>query len=249
MNRRAFTLIELLTVIAVIGILSALLLPALGKAKLAAQRTKCASNLCQLATATEIYWDDNKGDCFRCVFGSTNYGCIYWFGWIGPGAETHRAFDLSRGSLFPYLWGSDVRLCPSLGAAMEGFKLKATNVVFSYGYNRYLSTGISSPPIKINKIRRPTETVLFADAAQVNDFLPPASVSNPMLEEFYWLDLETNYASSRNYPNGHFRHARRANVTFCDGHVGMEAMVPGSLDKKLPNVFVGQLRPEILLIP
>jgi prepilin-type processing-associated H-X9-DG protein len=70
-----------------------------------------------------------------------------------------------------------------------------------------------------------------------------------MLEEFYYLDLETNYAGANNYPNGHFRHAQRANVTFTDGHVALEAMVPGSLDAKLPNQFVGQLRPEILVVP
>ncbi len=50
-------------------------------------------------------------------------------------------------------------------------------------------------------------------------------------------------------PNGHFRHAQRANVTFADGHVALEAMVPGSQDKKLPGQFVGQLRPEILSVP
>jgi prepilin-type processing-associated H-X9-DG protein/prepilin-type N-terminal cleavage/methylation domain-containing protein len=245
---RAFTLIELLTVIATIGILSAILLPALGEARLAAQRIKCVSNLRQLGMATEMYWGDKKGNCFRYTFGSTNYGQIYWFGWIGPGLEGHRSFDLSCGALFPYLEGSDVRLCPALGTAMAGFKLKATNIVFSYGYNRYLSAGLSSSPIKINKITRPTATALFADAAQVNDFLAPASPTNPMLEEFYYLDLETNYASPYNYPNGHFRHDQRANVIFCDGHVGMEVMVPGSVDKKLPNVFVGQLRPEILIV-
>ena len=246
---RAFTLVELLVVIAIIGIISALLLPALSRAKLAARRTKCVSNLRQLGMATEIYWDDNKGDCFRYTFGLTNYGQIYWFGWIGPGQEGHRSFNLSCGALFPYLGGNDVRLCPALSAAMAGFKLKATNIVFSYGYNNYLSASLSSPPTKINRINRSTETALFADAAQVNDFLAPASPANPMLEEFYYLDLETNYASSHNYPNGHFRHDQRANVIFCDGHAGMETMVPGSLDKKLPNVFVGQLRPEILLIP
>ena len=70
-----------------------------------------------------------------------------------------------------------------------------------------------------------------------------------MLEEWYYLDLETNYASANNYPNGHFRHSQKANVAFCDGHVGVEKFVPGSIDPKLPSQFVGQLRPEILTLP
>ena len=44
------------------------------------------------------------------------------------------------------------------------------------------------------------------------------------------------------------RHGTRFNVVFCDGHVGMEIMLPGSLDQRLPNQFVGQLRPEILTL-
>ena len=70
-----------------------------------------------------------------------------------------------------------------------------------------------------------------------------------MFEEWYYLDLETNYSNFNNQPNGHFRHSQRANVAFCDGHVGMETMVPDSLDKRLPNQFIGQLRPEILKLP
>ena len=67
-----------------------------------------------------------------------------------------------------------------------------------------------------------------------------------MFEEWYSVDLETNYANSRNQPNGHFRHAQRAGVTLADGHAGLERAVPGSYDKRLQNLFIGQLRPEIL---
>ena len=70
-----------------------------------------------------------------------------------------------------------------------------------------------------------------------------------MLEEWYYVNWSTNYSSSSYYPNGHFRHAQRANVVFCDGHAGPEAMVPGSLDRKLPSQFVGCLRREILTLP
>lgn len=246
---QAFTLVELLVSIAVIAILAALLLPALGQSKLSAQSAKCVSNLRQLGVAAELYWDDNKGNTFTYVFASTNYGETYWFGWLGPGPEGQRAYDLSWGALYPYLNGSDVRLCPTMGDALSQFKLKATNLVFSYGYNFYLSTPPGKTAINATKLRQPSQTALFADAGQVNNFEAPASPSNPMLEEFYYLDLETNYSSPNNYPNGHFLHNREANVVFCDGHVGLEKFVPGSIDPLLPNQFVGQLRPAILTLP
>ena len=243
MKRHAFTLMELLVVIAIIAILAAMLLPALAKAKASAWRAQCTSNLRQLGIATQLYWGDNEGNCFNCLYAPTNGGQTYWFGWIGPGPEGQRPFDLSVGKLFPYLNGSNVRLCPALNSTVAQFKLKATNVVFSYGYDNYLSTGPSLPPINCERIKQPTEMALFADAAQVNDFQAPASHSNPMLEEWYYVD------NTVNYPNGHFRHAKKANVTFCDGHVAVEPMLSGSLDQRLPNQFVGRFRPEILTLP
>ena len=67
-----------------------------------------------------------------------------------------------------------------------------------------------------------------------------------MLEEWYYLDTTTNFASGNYYAHGHFRHAERANVTFADGHVAPEKMLDGSRDRRLPPQNLGQLRTEIL---
>jgi prepilin-type N-terminal cleavage/methylation domain-containing protein/prepilin-type processing-associated H-X9-DG protein len=231
----AFTLIELLVTVAVLGILASILLPVLGGGKLPAQAAKCGNNLREFILAAQMYWDDNNGDTFAYAETPTAAGTSYWFGWLGAGPEETRAFDPGAGPLYPYL-GTGVDFCPSFNYGSPQFKLKASTPTCDYGCNLYLS----SPPVNMRHLLAPANLAMLADSAQVNNFQAPASPKNPMFEEFYYIDNE------KDQPNGQFRHQGRANAVFVDGHLGVEQMVPGTLDPRLPAQRIGWLRMEIL---
>lgn len=233
-----FTLVELLVVIAILGILAGLIVPALSRGKAAARRAQCTDQLRQLGIATRLYWDEHDDMTFRFLAGSTNGGRLYWFGWLKPGAEGDREFDPVPGVLHDYLRAPALLVCPSLNYQATRHKLKARAAACNYGYNRYLGKN----PMCTSRVRSPVNTVLFADAAQVNDFQAPASPDQPLLEEFYYVDAD----EGAGYPNAHFRHNRRALAVFMDGHVAAESAVDGSWDRRLPAQDVGRLRAEIL---
>jgi prepilin-type N-terminal cleavage/methylation domain-containing protein/prepilin-type processing-associated H-X9-DG protein len=237
---RAFTLIELLVAVACIAILAALMLPALVKARASGNGARCLSNLRQLGYAAHMYWNDYNGTAFVERADYTNGGWRYWFGWLQDGAEGQRDFDPQPGPLWPYLRGRGVEVCPSLNTFNPYYKPKARGAAYGYGYNLLVGTR-ETEGIRIGLAAAPSRLGIFADCAQINDFLAPASPTHPMLEEFYYFD--TNSASA----TVHFRHRERSQVWFVDGHAGGEHLAPGSKDDRLPPELVGRLNPAIIM--
>lgn len=80
MRRRApgFTLIELLAVIATIGILAAILLPALARSREAGRRASCMVTLSQLGLALHMYADEHEGE-FPWSGGDNDATCLLSF--------------------------------------------------------------------------------------------------------------------------------------------------------------------------
>jgi prepilin-type N-terminal cleavage/methylation domain-containing protein/prepilin-type processing-associated H-X9-DG protein len=87
---RAFTLVELLVVITIIGILIALLLPALAAALGSAHVIECQNNLKEIAKAALLYSNDNRGAILPTTY-ETGGVTYYWCN-ILAGATSGRAY-------------------------------------------------------------------------------------------------------------------------------------------------------------
>lgn len=117
-HRRAFTLVELLVVIGIIAVLVAILLPALSRARAAAQMVGCMANLRQIGTAFMTYAGDNRGQ-----WPVYNYDPVQpwtnWANWTFEGVRLEAMLADHTGVPADPNWvpsvGGSIWICPASG--------------------------------------------------------------------------------------------------------------------------------------
>jgi len=210
----AFTLIELLTVIAIIGILAAIIIPTVGKVRQTANRVKCLSNLRQIGVAFNLYPADNKGFFPRAsensVTGSASSG--NWAKALNPYLPARPTANL-------------VVTHPIFICLTEVNKADATTTgsvnhyIATYALENSNSTAVAAPgntngPRRVSAIQSPSKTYLLIDG------LVDATDKSVKTSACTFTVAQTDIAAAADAGRTKlsFRHENGANVLFIDGH-------------------------------
>jgi prepilin-type N-terminal cleavage/methylation domain-containing protein/prepilin-type processing-associated H-X9-DG protein len=239
--KKGFTLIELLVVIAIIAILASLLLPALSRAKAAAQNTQCKSNLRQLALAMQGYLADF--DAYP-LYSQPQLGmarpdsAIRWHTFLSDymarGSSKPKAFD----------WFGPIYKCPANKAHDQFLTVGTGSASGSYGYNdrgttlepfSELSLGLgglmritNSIPLRESAVRRPTEMIALGDGTYHGPYLADPNIAGPQIGISDRFSFGEKYSSDPLLPARvrtaaklaeSERHRGQYNIAFADGHI------------------------------
>lgn len=254
-QRTAFTLVELLVVIAVIGIVAAFLLPALGQAKERARGIVCLNNTKQLALATVIYAGDHEdrlpynlgltGSSFRTPLNWVN-NVMTWD--LSP--DNTNTATITQASLGPYASGNTaIYRCPS-DRALSASQIAAgwTGRIRSYSMNAMIGDAgsISSSGFNTNNpsYRQFFKTTQVPHPAEIFVFLDEHPDS---INDGYFVNRVSSQASpsgySYNYSYGAewtdlpaSYHNRATAFSFADGHSTLHRWTrPGTIRPPQPD--------------
>jgi prepilin-type processing-associated H-X9-DG protein/prepilin-type N-terminal cleavage/methylation domain-containing protein len=194
MQRRAFTLIELLVVLLILALMTALLFPALHRARQLAVQIHCAANLKQWAWAVNAFAQDNKGDLPRRGQGWQAVQTIErtpdWFNALPPYLMQRPYNELFHAGNKPIPGSLSIWICQESIYSNEQY-------FFTYGMNMGLSTWSAPYPDKITKVGSTSSMVFLADGPASHCSVLPGNLM---------------YSPSA-------RHGGRVNIAFLDGHV------------------------------
>lgn len=223
-NKLLFTLLELLITIAIIAILASMLLPTLSKVKEKGLAIDCTSNLKQLSLSNLLYADDNRGFLVPLSIDAFGENKHRWHGTSGDTATfgDDTTFDPSKGPLTQYLGTSGkVNAC-------KGVKFPESTKAFEkgcggYGYNEMLGKlsdewdqAAHASGYKLSKIKINSDKVMFADSAVLVGSDGQFSSNGPFFGPSSSIAAPGGWML---FPTMHFRHQKRANISFADGHV------------------------------
>jgi len=195
-GRTAFTLLELLVVMAVIGTLAAMALPAMGRVRGHGHRVYCLNNLRQWGLSTQMYVSDHDG--LLCPDGSPNPGESStnsgWYIQLPEQMGMERYHDMPWRTNVSASVGLSTWLCPANRRRSNGRNL------FHYCLNGHVNgTGEANGPTRLDSIEKPSRVVWLFDSKN----LPAVG---------YWGYTATN------------GHGRGAQFLFLDGHVARFAL-------------------------
>jgi prepilin-type N-terminal cleavage/methylation domain-containing protein/prepilin-type processing-associated H-X9-DG protein len=235
-GRHAFTLVELLVVIAVIAILAALLLPTLAKAKASAKSAACKSNLRQLGLALNMYVNDyEKYPGNAAMYQGGVFQGIWATGlnWLNPYVSRRYYYpDSVNWRYYPADDTASVFNCPAerpvyipglFGAP------GASTYTLGYSYNE-LGTGWQDGKLRLG-LGFTVEVSGFADYGAREPLGPRLSVSSGDVRvpsNMIAIGDGGGMLLSATFPGGILNyktgtllglHNSGANIVFCDGHV------------------------------
>jgi prepilin-type N-terminal cleavage/methylation domain-containing protein len=234
-KQNAFTLIELLVVIAIIAILAAMLLPALSRAKMAAQRGACASNLRQLTMGCKMYSDDSNGRLVASwpLGSGTNVVNPYsWCpGWAamsptfdptyGPAPEftCTNVYELQQGAIWSYTKSTAIYRCPSDQRSVGGLP-----VVRSFSMNAWLAGRSHGDPTGDTTFDTPEDdgSLTYNFYRMESQIRQPAQTwclidesEDTINDAMFVVDME---ADNNIDDQPTVRHGNAYELTFTDGH-------------------------------